>query len=462
MKISHFAVAGLVSVGLSHATVHFPFPQNLDYGNANAATLTDKATAATQLQTAFDYYYTTFYRENGDYACIRADPGDNQCFSEGIGYGMLMMVYFSNNEKNYQTEFDKLWALYKAAEDKYGLMNWKIGNADPTQVWGEYAATDAEVDVAAALIMASYQFGDATYLSEAKTLLQNVRTYEFETNGLHKPGDNWNDKKNPSYISPAYYYLFAAVDTDGAEFWNTTAMDANYALLEANSASHTTGLFDNWTNASGADLESMYGYDASRTPWRLGQAWYWFSDSRAQALLQKMGTWASTQSASNVAGSISVSGTMGADHNNTFVATVMTSLSASTAFQSKLDEYWNEAVSTTNSDANLKYFQKSMEILNGLLVSGNMPNFASGALPVSISKAPKALSSAVVMQGKQLNLKVSGAAQVKLFNLTGHEVWNTHVAAGTSTVSLSKIPNGVYMVQIRSGEKSEMHKIRVQ
>ena len=341
-------------------------------------------------------------------------------------------------------------------------MNWKIGNADPTQVWGEYAATDAEVDVAAALIMASYQFGDATYLSEAKTLLQNVRTYEFETNGLHKPGDNWNDKKNPSYISPAYYYLFAAVDTDGAEFWNTTAMDANYALLEANSASHTTGLFDNWTNASGADLESMYGYDASRTPWRLGQAWYWFSDSRAQALLQKMGTWASTQSASNVAGSISVSGTMGADHNNTFVATVMTSLSASTAFQSKLDEYWNEAVSTTNSDANLKYFQKSMEILNGLLVSGNMPNFASGALPVSISKAPKALSSAVVMQGKQLNLKVSGAAQVKLFNLTGHEVWNTHVAAGTSTVSLSKIPNGVYMVQIRSGEKSEMHKIRVQ
>lgn len=153
---------------------------------------------------------------------------------------------------------------------------------------------------------------------------------------------------------------------------------------------------------------------------------------------------------------------MGADHNNTFVATVMTSLSASTAFQSKLDEYWNETVSTTNSDANLKYFQKSMEILNGLLVSGNMPNFASGALPVSISKAPKALSSAVVMQGKQLNLKVSGAAQVKLFNLTGHEVWNTHVAAGTSTVSLSKIPNGVYMVQIRSGEKSEMHKIRVQ
>ena len=176
MKISHFAVAGLVAVGLSHATVHFPFPQNLDYGNANAATLTDKATAATQLQTAFDYYYTTFYRENGDYACIRADPGDNQCFSEGIGYGMLMMVYFSNNEKNYQTEFDKLWALYKAAEDKYGLMNWKIGNADPTQVWGEYAATDAEVDVAAALIMASYQFGDETYLSEAKTLLQNVRS----------------------------------------------------------------------------------------------------------------------------------------------------------------------------------------------------------------------------------------------------------------------------------------------
>lgn len=460
MNLLKFGVAGLMAFGIAQATVKFPFPQSSNYGNASATTLTDKASAATQLQTAFDYYYSTFYRDEGTYACIRANPGDDQCFSEGIGYGMLMMVYFSNNEKDYQAEFNKLWALYKAAEDKYGLMNWKIGNADPTQVWGEYAATDAEVDVAAALIMAAYQFDDASYLTEAKTLLQNVRTYEFESNGLHKPGDNWNDKKNPSYISPAYYPLFAQVDTDGADFWNTTAMNANYALLEANSASHSTGLFDNWTNANGVDLESTYGYDAARTPWRLGQAWYWFGDTRAQALLQKLGNWVSTQSASSVGGSISVSGSMGADHNNTFVATLMTSLSVSPDFQTKLDEYWSEAVSTTNSEANQKYFQKSMEILNGLLVSGNMPNMTTGT--TAISKTAKIVSSAVKMQGKQLNLNVVSPGQVKLFDLAGHALMEAQVSAGSSALSLSKIPSGVYMVQIRSEGKMETHKIRVE
>jgi len=460
MNLLKFGVAGLMAFSVAQATVKFPFPQNSDYGNASAATLTDKVSAATQLQAAFDYYYSTFYRDEGTYACIRADPDDNQCFSEGIGYGMLMMVYFSNHEKDYQTEFNKLWALYKAAEDKYGLMNWKIGNADPTQVWGEYAATDAEVDVAAALIMAAYQFDDATYLTEAKTLLQNVRTYEFESNGLHKPGDNWNDKKNPSYVSPAYYNLFAHVDTDGASFWSTTAMNANYALLEANSASHSTGLFDNWTSASGADLESYYGYDAARTPWRLGQAWYWFGDTRAQAMLQKLGNWVSSQSASSVGGSISVSGSMGGDHNNTFVATLMTSLSASTDFQSKMDEYWNEAVSTTNSEANQKYFQKSMEILNGLLVSGNMPNMTTES--VAISKSSKTVASALKMQGKQLNLNVSKPSEVKLFDLSGHELLNSQISAGESALSLSKFPSGVYLVQIRSERNSEMHKIRVE
>ncbi|MBP5246828.1 MAG: T9SS type A sorting domain-containing protein [Fibrobacter sp.] len=460
MNFLKLGAAGLMAFGIAQATVKFPFPQNSDYGNASAATLTDKALASTQLQTAFDYYYTTFYRENGNYACIRADPGDNQCFSEGIGYGMLMMVYFSNATTSYQSAFDKLWALYKAAEDKYGLMNWKIGNANPTEVWGEYAATDAEVDVAAALIMAAYQFDDASYLTEAKTLLQNVRTYEFESNGLHKPGDNWNDKKNPSYISPAYYRLFAAVDTDGADFWNTTAMNANYALLEANSASHSTGLFDNWTDTNGVDLESRYGYDAARTPWRLGQAWYWFGDTRAQALLQKLGTWVNTQPATSVGGSISVSGSMGADHNNTFVATLMTSLSAGKEFQTNLDAYWNEAVATTGSEANQKYFQKSMEILNGLLVSGNMPDFTSGK--VSISKVSKALSNAVAVQGKTLNLNVSKTGEVKLYDLTGHALLNSTVSAGSSTLSLAKVPSGVYFVQIRSEGKSELHKIRVE
>ena len=215
---------GLLAFGLSQAAVNFPFPQSSNYGG-NGVVLSNQAEAATQLKAAFDYYLRDKYKENEKYAAIEKDHGSNTFVSEGIGYGMLMMVYFSDNTTSYQTQFDKLWAFYKAGVNEHGRMNWSFGGLNPANNKAN-AATDAEMDVAAALIMASYQFGDEKYLTEARTLLKNVKQYEFEENGLHKPGDAWNDKKNPSYIAPAYYRRCAKVDTENAEFWNTTAMKA--------------------------------------------------------------------------------------------------------------------------------------------------------------------------------------------------------------------------------------------
>lgn len=373
--------------GLAQATVNFPFPQNVDYGNG--IEVTDKAAATTQLKAAFDYYLTDKYKESGNYAAIEKDHGSNTFVSEGIGYGMLMMVYFSDNTTSYQDKFDKLWAFYKAGVNGHGLMNWSFSGLSPYNN-NANAATDAEMDVAAALIMAAYQFGDNKYLDEARTLLKNVKMYEFEENGLHKPGDAWNDKKNPSYIAPAYYRLFAAVDTDNADFWNTTAMNANYALLEANSAEYSTGLFDNWSDANGKGLDSYYGYDAARTPWRLAQDFYWFGEIKAKTMLGKLGTWVSGYAASAMKGTIQRSGSpMWNDHNSTFVATLMTSLVTDNSRQSKLDEYWNEVANLGNE----AYFEQSMKILCGLLVTGNMPNFTDMNGPKPSSSASEQGSS---------------------------------------------------------------------
>ena len=380
-----FAVSAF-AFGLAQATVNFPFPQNVNYGNG--IEVSNKTAAATQLKSAFSYYLTDKYKENGSYAAIEKDKDKNNFVSEGIGYGMLMMVYFSDNTTSYQDQFDKLWAFYKAGSNQHGLMNWSFGGLNPYDNKAN-AATDAEMDVAAALIMAAYQFGDDKYLDEARTLLKNVKEYEFETNGLHKPGDAWNDKKNPSYIAPAYYRLFAAVDIDNADFWNTTAMDANYALLEANSAEYSTGLFDNWSDASGKGLESYYGYDAARTPWRLAQDFYWFGETKAKTMLSKLGTWVSGHAASAMNGTIERSGSpMWNDHNSTFVATLMTSLVTDASRQSKLDEYWDEVASLGNE----AYFEQSMKILCGLLVSGNMPNLAAGELDIIIPDPPSSSS----------------------------------------------------------------------
>ena len=77
-----------------------------------------------------------------------------------------------------------------------------------------------------------------------------MKKSEFESNGLHMPGDKWGDaalnRKNPGYFDPAYMPIFAAVDTENAEFWSKTAYDANMKLYEASSGEVNTGLVDDW------------------------------------------------------------------------------------------------------------------------------------------------------------------------------------------------------------------------
>lgn len=461
--LAKIAVMVALTAGLSSAAVNFPFPQNSNYGG-NGVVLSNQASAASQLKQMFQWYMSTLYNENGSYSCIRANPGDDQCFSEGVGYGMLMLVYFSDNERSYQAEFDKMWAFYKASEDANGLMNWKVGKADPTQIWGTGAALDGDLDAAAALIMAAYQFGDQNYLSEAKTLIHSIKAYEFESNGLHLCGDQWGEggytKKNPGYYDPAYARLFALADPDNADFWLNVSYDANMKLYETNSAETSTGLINDWTDQYGNSFpgDNDYNYDATRSPWRNAKAIYWFGDTRSLAINKKMGAWVSSQSASSVAGPVGRSGSMGSDHNGTFVGTLMTSLGSDASYQSKLDEFWSEVVRINDQT----YFEKSLAILSGLLVSGNMPNFAAGDAPQALRKMTPAVA-AISLSGRTLSLNYAGSVRADLLSINGQVVkplWSGEMK-GSASVSLQGIPSGLYLVRIQTASGVSVQKLKV-
>ena len=158
----------------------------------------------------------------------------------------------------------KIWNFYKKMMNENGLMIWKVGNLSQSWDAGNGAALDGDIDAAAALAMAYYQFGDEKYKEDAKKLIQSMKKSEFESNGLHLPGDKWGDaaynRKNPGYFDPAYMPVFALIDTDNAEFWNKTAYDANMKLYEASSAEVTTGLIDDWTDKNGKSEDDYYGF----------------------------------------------------------------------------------------------------------------------------------------------------------------------------------------------------------
>jgi hypothetical protein len=198
------------------------------------------------------------WKEGGQDVARVARPWDGEdTVSEGMGYGMLLSAY--NGDK---ATFDALWAFAKQKFNGNGLMMWHIGqNGQPVDQQGaKNAATDADEDMAMALIKADKMWGG--YTADAKALIGNILKHEVEpgTNVL-KPGDVWggSDKTNPSYFAPAYYKIFQEYTGDAR--WGAVA-DKAYAIL-AKAADPKTGLVPNWVKADGTPLDDkQYGYDA--------------------------------------------------------------------------------------------------------------------------------------------------------------------------------------------------------
>lgn len=476
--------ASTLALGLAQATVNYPFPQQSTY-DGRGIVLSDQASASSELAEQFAYYLSAYYREEGNYAGINAyntTSNSGEYYTEGLGYGMLMMVYFSTEETSYQDQFDKLWNSYQYQMNSNGLASWKFGeltSSGMTDWGGGGAATDAEMDVAAALIMAAYQFGDESYLTAAKTLIQNMKTYEFRSDYIELPGDSWGDNNyqlNTSYFAPGYYELFASVDSDNGTFWGETALDANYSLVESVQAMYpATYLMPGWIYTDGnssttiTGTDEYYNYESPRFPWRMAVAYYWYGQSRAYTLNANTATWVNNQSASSVKGTINCStGAMGGDQNSSFVASLMSTLAVgvgldSTDYQTQLDAYWAQAVSLGEET----YFEESMKILNGLAVSGNMPNLYVIANGIEINApiakaATKNASLSLSVESRVLHLNLPEAGRVDLVDLGGRAVRTlASNASGNVSLSLEGVPSGVYMVRVKGKTMNAAQKIAV-
>lgn len=362
----------------AYATVNFPYPQAHTYGN-NTIIATNwncaGQSASAMLKAKFNDFLKGFYEESsdGNQARIKFDK-TNQTVSEGIGYGMIMMVYFSDNTTSYQSQFDKLWNYYQAHVNGNGLMNWKIEGFGGTI--GENGATDADEDVAFALVMASYQFGDTKYRTAAASLISKIRQKEFNSDGMHRVGDAWDPFKNPSYVSPAAYEVFKSIDD--SQFW-AKAISTNYTLLLSN-AHGTTGIPTGWSSSNGSPVNGnnsfvAYDYDASRAPWRWSWSYAWYGHSQANTLVSRLASWVNSKSTGDLKINMNQDGTCtrsDCETNGTSVGSLSSTLIYSSTYQQKLNDNFTVLMSK-----NPGYYHSSLRLLTGLLMTGNMQNFAN-------------------------------------------------------------------------------------
>jgi endo-1,4-beta-D-glucanase Y len=302
---------------------------------------------------------------------VRRPTNGNDTVSEGIGYGMLGAVYLAD-----RATFDGLWAYAQARLDENGVMNWHY-DAGGNALDGGGGATDADEDMAFALVMADAQWGG--YGDVAKTLIGHILDHEVEGgSNVLKPGDRWggSDQTNPSYLAPAYYRVFASYT--GQARW-MSVVDASYELL-GKCANAKTGLVPDWCNADGAaQRNSHYSYDACRTPWRLAVDACWNGEPRAQALLARVSAFFGKLGAANIKDGYGLDGTpMGQANAVAFVGPVGAGALAGPASTLTRDAYTRvKAVTRLAAGSGYDYYDASWGVLSLLLMTGNLADLTA-------------------------------------------------------------------------------------
>ena len=358
----------------------YPFPQQAKYNYG----IMPEDISHKHVQAVYDIWLNGYYEEKDNLARIKFDEPGNTV-SEGIGYGMLIMVYMDNDKNNTQQKFDKLWNYYKRFSNGNGLMHWKISGFNGVNQSG--AATDAELDVAVALIMAHKQWDDSRYLNDAKDLISKIYSHEVSGNVLIG-GDSWGyNTYNPSYMSMVATQLFQSVDDNGSR-WSSVQNNC-YQLLQRSQHS-TTGMWPNWCNESGnpgggvGNFPQIYGFDACRTPWRLGWAYAWYGHSDAKTLCSKIVTWfknntnnspAAIGQQYNLDGSINTSAGGNNDNIPTYLGPLTVGGMVDPSFQSWVNNGYTRLRAFGSRNDN--YYNECLELLSMLLLTGNMPDFTS-------------------------------------------------------------------------------------
>lgn len=340
----------------------YPFPLYRAYKYGIKSSIKDSV----RIQKAYNTFHDNYYEESGSYARIKWDEPE-YTVSEGIGYGMLIMVYMDNAQNNTQSKFDKLWNYYKKWVNGNGLMNWKIRGFNNVDQWN--AATDAELDVALALLMAHKQWGDEKYKTDVKDLIGKIWQHEVNNNKYLKPGDAWDDRKNPSYFCTAALEAFKEVDSND---W-ATVISNSYTLLTACRNSNT-GLVPDWCSEQGSPIGD-YGYDATRTPWRIAIAYVWFGHSGAKDVAGKMAQWIKTSTGGDPAEIVdgyTLTGSKTGEHNNPiFLAPFTCAGMVDAAHEQWLTDAYARLRTFTGDD---NYYNESIQLLSMLLITGNMQN----------------------------------------------------------------------------------------
>lgn len=292
----------LVAFAIGIAIYNTQSPQSVS--NVSTATVKDR----------YHDWKKDYLRGSGQQRYVKTNTADKaQTLSEAQGYGMLITVMAAKQGFGSQKVFDQLTRYYLAhrVSANNPVMAWRQ-NEKGSQMISTKAektsATDGDMDIAYALILADEHWGskgDLKYNRLAQKLLMAIKEHEINpTTNLPRIGD-WATASQTanlvrtSDLITAYFRKFASYTKDGS--WTKVAQSSQNALKKL-SSQHSTGLMADFViikgknqkisnvkaNQVASKYDAQYGFNACRVPWRVAYDYQLNHSQISKGIVQKM------------------------------------------------------------------------------------------------------------------------------------------------------------------------------
>jgi hypothetical protein len=366
------------------------YPSDVLLPTGSQASL-DAATAS-----AYDTWKSQYVKQGcGGYYVLSGggtgqDVGDE--VSEGHGYGMVITAIMAGHDPDAKTIFDGMYAFFKKfpTATHANLMAWTVDVAGGCVIpsGGNDSATDGDLDVGFALLLADKQWPGNGYLADAKAVIADLEDGDQnKTTHLTTLGD-WSTSTDPDYFGtrPSDFMLdhFRAFGSATGDAVWSQGVDATYTLISTiqTNFSPSTGLLPDFvvdTNTSPqpappnfleGPTDGEYAYNSCRTPWRIATDYIVSADPRPKAALALMNTWimgATNNDPTQIMDGYTLSGGKGSQQSG-----------ADSAFTSPFgvaamvgtNQAWLDAI-WSGMAINNGYFGDSITMLDMIVMSGN-------------------------------------------------------------------------------------------
>ena len=227
------------------------------------------------LHASWDAYKDRYLHSNG-YVLDRT-RGNGEVTSEGQSYALLRAAWLDDRAA-FARVFDATERMLARPD---GLYSWRWSPSGGGRVLDANTATDADEDIAFALIIAAARFDEPRYLARAARVVRAIRavTRIEVARGWFPSAGNWAVGErivNLSYFTPYAYQHFDRLDPGGR--W-MDVVDIGYRLLDRATAGGSSVLPPDFMTVDPAGeigalpdsstLSRRFSFDAARIPWRI-------------------------------------------------------------------------------------------------------------------------------------------------------------------------------------------------